>query len=333
MRFGPATARACRRSMGPASWMIRRRASPASRKRSRSSSRTTASFYPYSSKYDAYLAGKATLTPQEARGLELFNEPTKGNCAACHISQRGNDGTPPQFTDFGLIAIGVPRNPAIPANADPDYVDLGLCGPLRTDLQDRADYCGLFRTPTCATSPRGRPSSTTAPSTTCARSWSSTSQRDTNPERWYPRGPDGSVRKFDDLPAIYHANINLDPPFDRQPGEAPALSAAEIDDVVAFLRTLTDGYSEADIRPARAAARRRQPCSGICRPADPARRCHASCGRRRLLHRLPVVERQGGRACRRMAGGVAARRGGRSGPRRRCERCRRCSASCRSTRC
>ena len=36
-----------------------------------------------------------------------------------------NDGTPPQFTDFGLIAIGVPRNPAIPANADPGYFDLG----------------------------------------------------------------------------------------------------------------------------------------------------------------------------------------------------------------
>ncbi len=42
----------------------------------------------------------------------------------------------------------MPRNPAIPANADPAYHDLGLCGPYRTDFKDRAEYCGLFRTPT-----------------------------------------------------------------------------------------------------------------------------------------------------------------------------------------
>ncbi len=104
-------------------------------------------FYPYSSKYDAYLAGRARLTPQEARGLNLFNDPAKGNCGNCHRSERGNDGTPPQFTDYGLIAIGVPRNRDIPANADPKFFDLGACGPLRTDLAGRAEYCGLFRTP------------------------------------------------------------------------------------------------------------------------------------------------------------------------------------------
>lgn len=204
------------------------------------------SFYPYSSKYDAYLAGKATLTPQEARGLELFDEPTKGNCAACHISRRGNDGTPPQFTDFGLIAIGVPRNPAIPANADPAYVDLGLCGPLRTDLRDHADYCGLFRTPTLRNVATRQTFFHNGAFHDLRKVVEFYVQRDTNPERWYPRNADGSVRKFDDLPAAYHANINLDPPFDRHPGEAPALSASEIDDVVAFLRTLTDGYGAGD---------------------------------------------------------------------------------------
>jgi cytochrome c peroxidase len=96
-------------------------------------------FYPYTSKYDVYLAGKASLSPAEARGLALFNDPRKGNCASCHISERSNIGAPPQFTDYGLIAIGVPRNPAIPANADPGRYDLGLCGPDRTDFQDRAE--------------------------------------------------------------------------------------------------------------------------------------------------------------------------------------------------
>lgn len=203
-------------------------------------------FYPYSSKYDAYLAGKAVLTPQEARGLKLFNEPTKGNCAACHVSQRGNDGTPPQFTDFGLIAIGVPRNPAIPANADPSYFDLGLCGPLRTDLQDRADYCGLFRTPSLRNVATRQTFFHNGAFHDLRKVVQFYVQRDTNPERWYPHDPDGSVRKFDDLPAVYHANLNVDPPFDRQRGEAPALSETEIDDVVAFMRTLTDGYAAAD---------------------------------------------------------------------------------------
>ena len=35
----------------------------------------------------------------------------------------------------------------------------------------------------------------------------------------------------------------MEPPFGGQPGDAPALSPPEIDDIVAFLNTLTDGYS------------------------------------------------------------------------------------------
>src|SRR5216684_2595014 len=41
-------------------------------------------FYPCSSRYDAYLAGKAALAVQEVRGLAAFNDPAKGNCAHCH---------------------------------------------------------------------------------------------------------------------------------------------------------------------------------------------------------------------------------------------------------
>src|SRR5271169_2198630 len=58
-------------------------------------------------------AGKAKLTAAEARGLAIFNDPAKGNCAHCHISARRADGAPPQFTDYGLAALGVPRNPEI----------------------------------------------------------------------------------------------------------------------------------------------------------------------------------------------------------------------------
>jgi len=66
-------------------------------------------------------------------------------------------------------------------------------------------------------------------------------ERDTNPEKFYP-AVKGKVQKFDDLPQRYWANLNTEAPFDRKPGEKPALDEAEIKDVVAFLQTLTDGY-------------------------------------------------------------------------------------------
>ncbi|MFS8047650.1 cytochrome-c peroxidase [Rhizobium sp. BR 314] len=199
-------------------------------------------FYPYSSKYDAVLAGKVALTPQEARGLELFNAPDKGNCASCHVSQRGHDGTPPQFTDYGLIAIGVPRNRDIPANKDPAFRDLGLCGPLRTDFIGRQEYCGLFRTPTLRNVALRKVFFHNGGVHSLQDAVRFYVERETHPERWYPRKPDGSLDKYDDLSEEAKANVNIDPPFDRKAGEEPALSSTEIDDVVAFLATLSDGY-------------------------------------------------------------------------------------------
>ena len=70
-------------------------------------------------------------------------------------------------------------------------------------------------------------------------------EREPRPELWYPRKADGRIDKYDDLPGGPKANVCMDPPFDRKAGDAPALTAAEIDDVVAFLGTLTDGYQPA----------------------------------------------------------------------------------------
>ena len=62
--------------------------------------------------------------------------------------------------------------------------------------------------------------------------------RDTDPARWFPQG-----KKFNDLPGVYHANVDVDtPPYQRRPNQRPQLTDAEIDDIVAFLYTLTDGY-------------------------------------------------------------------------------------------
>jgi cytochrome c peroxidase len=201
-----------------------------------------ATFYPYTSKYDFYLKGQAKLSPAEARGLALFNAEDKGNCASCHISVVRGDGTPPQFTDYGMIALGVPRNPAIPANAVPSYHDLGLCGPLRTDFLNRSDYCGLFKTPSLRNVALRQSFFHNGEFHSLRQVVEFYATRDTNPEKWYPRAADGSTEAYDDLPAAYQANLNTDPPFGGKPGNKPALNDAEIDDIVAFMKTLTDGY-------------------------------------------------------------------------------------------
>jgi cytochrome c peroxidase len=199
-------------------------------------------FYPYTSKYDSYLAGTATLTEEEARGLALFNDPAKGNCAHCHRSARGLDGTAPQFTDYGFNAVGVPRNRDIPANADPGYFDLGLCGPLRTDFAKRAEYCGLFRAPTLRNTALRQVFFHNGAMHSLTDVLDFYATRDTDPGRWYPRAADGTVDKYDDLPARYRDNVNTEPPFDRHPGDPPALTPAEQADIIAFLQTLNDGY-------------------------------------------------------------------------------------------
>ncbi len=181
-------------------------------------------FYPYDSKYDAFLRGQTKLDEREARGLAVFNDPAKGNCASCHPSQI-KDGNFPPFTDFGFVALGAPRNPAIPANADPSHFDLGLCGPLRTDFAGRDEYCGLFRTPTL--------------------------RNVTLKRRWFHNGVFKSLKEvlhfysqrgaaFDDLPARAKKNVNREPPFNSR---RAALTDGEIADLLAFLGTLQDGFT------------------------------------------------------------------------------------------
>jgi cytochrome c peroxidase len=99
---------------------------------------------PFSSKYDAYLAGWAHLTREERRGLRLFEG--KAKCANCHAIDERDGGEPPLFTDFTYDNLGVPRNPENPyyemdkvfINGVPinplghAWIDLGLGEFLRT---------------------------------------------------------------------------------------------------------------------------------------------------------------------------------------------------------
>lgn len=106
---------------------------------------------PFSSKYDYYLIGLANLTQQEHQGLELFKDTLKGNCAACHIIDPDQESGKALFTDFTYDNIGVPKNPknpfyTIPKTYNPlgsNALDLGLGAVVNNVIHN-----GKFRVPT-----------------------------------------------------------------------------------------------------------------------------------------------------------------------------------------
>jgi cytochrome c peroxidase len=85
----------------------------------------------FSSKFDGFLAGKATLTKDEKAGWELFRG--KAQCNTCHLDGTENSTTSitqanvaskaPLFTDFTSANLGVPQNPSNPFYFEnvPDY--------------------------------------------------------------------------------------------------------------------------------------------------------------------------------------------------------------------
>lgn len=207
----------------------------------------TERFAPFSSKFDAFLRGQSVLTEEEAWGFRLFKDPAKGNCLSCHVGDE--ESRAPEdwlFTDFTYDALGVPRNTKIPDNQDPAHFDLGLCEQegLASRVPpgfDVASVCGAFKVPTLRNIERTAPYMHNGYFTDLRDVVRFYVTRDTSPELWYPRAADGSVRKFDDLPERYRENVNTtEVPYDRKPGEPPRLDDAEIDAVVAFLKTLTD---------------------------------------------------------------------------------------------
>jgi cytochrome c peroxidase len=87
---------------------------------------------PFTSKFDAFLAGNYTMTSDEAAGYALFNG--RGNCNSCHLDGRSTAPAPsvkhggtnpggkdtgatadvtPVFTCFGSANEGLPKNPRV----------------------------------------------------------------------------------------------------------------------------------------------------------------------------------------------------------------------------
>lgn len=180
---------------------------------------------PFTSKFDYYLQGQVELTAQEKWGLSLFNAEDKGNCAACHPSS----GDKPLFTDFTYDNLGVPKNPENPfysqskeINPDgEDWVDLGLGGFLGD-----SDQNGKQKVPTLR-------------------------NVDKRPEEGFVKAyaHNGFFKSLEEIVHFYNTrdvkawpdpevgvHVNTDELGDL------GLNADEEAAIVAFLRTLSDGY-------------------------------------------------------------------------------------------
>jgi cytochrome c peroxidase len=123
---------------------------------------------PFTSKYDAVQAGKATFSASEAGGFALFTG--RAHCSQCHgFTLPEGVQTPPLFTDFSAHNDGIPRNPNLPYLTEnkPDaagyvanpaglaFIDQGLGGFLQSTAdingnfkRHAADFVGTFQEPT-----------------------------------------------------------------------------------------------------------------------------------------------------------------------------------------
>ena len=225
---------------------------------------------PFSSKYDAVMAGKASFTADEKAGYELFRSNTT-HCNECH--RDGGPGEEPLFTDFTASNLGLPKNPALAFydenkpdefgyTANPDgenYVDLGVGGfllkspQLSGELNPSSEWAklaeaftGKIKTPTLRNvDKRPRPDFVKAYMhngylTTLKEVVHFYNTRDSLP-RCQAGDPGEKVSCW---PAPeYAGNLNK-----RQLGSLHLTSQQE-DQIVAFMKTLSDGYTATSKQP------------------------------------------------------------------------------------
>jgi cytochrome c peroxidase len=118
----------------------------------------TAELNQFSSKFDAFLKDGFRLSPQEQRGRLLFSE--KAECYDCHSIESHDGITPPLFMDFSYHNLGLPKNTSTPNQRSLSNPDNGLGGELSKVLPNgqfkypdtwRAQanaQMGKFKTPT-----------------------------------------------------------------------------------------------------------------------------------------------------------------------------------------
>jgi cytochrome c peroxidase len=184
---------------------------------------------PFTSKYDAWRLGKAELAEEELSGYKLFTG--KAFCFRCHAE--------PIFTNFGHQNLGTPPNLVnpfydLPAELNPDgvnYIDRGLGDVLRQrgfPEEEAAGEDGKFKIPSlrnCAITP---PYHHNGGHETLHDVIMFNNTRDETWADW----------PLPEVPENVHRHM---PPKAGTFGRL-GLTDPEIDDLVAFLGTLTDGY-------------------------------------------------------------------------------------------
>ena len=204
-------------------------------------------FSPFTSKYDAYLAGQTKLSTQEMRGLELFEREDKGNCAACHPSQVGLNGEPPLFTDFSYDNIGTPKNPnnffyAISKQFNSEglgFIDNGLADnpQVQSDGRQRSEK-GKHKVPTLRNINRTGPWMHNGFFQTLRGVVEFYNSRDIRPVCHDSMITEAQAQANGCWPAAeVIENVNKD-----ELG-ALGLDDSEMNDIVVFLKTLDDGYT------------------------------------------------------------------------------------------
>ena len=183
----------------------------------------TAEVSPFTSKFDYYLKGLVKLDPIEERGLNLFNDKSKGNCAACHPSTKDKLSNAVLFTDYTYDNTGAPKNTEHPyyklsKQQNPlgiKYIDYGLGAILKKRSEN-----GKFKVPTLRNIALTAPYFHNGVFKTLKQTVHFYNSRD--------------VEKFP-TPEVLE-NINKDEMGNLK------LTDDEENAIVAFLNTLTDGY-------------------------------------------------------------------------------------------
>jgi cytochrome c peroxidase len=202
----------------------------------------------FSSKFDHVARGSAKFTPEEQRGLRLFEG--KGKCANCHVLDRAG-GKGPVFTDFTYDNLGLPRNPANPVyRTEPEFVDRGLGGFLagRPDYARHAETAmGKHKVPTLRNVDL-RPD----PGFVKAYGHNGYFKSLKGIVHFYntrdakPACPPGDGRGYTEAQALA-AGCWPAPEVARNVNRSELgnlkLTAAEEDAIVAFMRTLSDGFA------------------------------------------------------------------------------------------
>lgn len=169
----------------------------------------------FTSKFDFYLHGKAKLSSQEMRGMQLFNDSTKAKCALCHLSTPTPYASTNKilFTDYSYDNIGLPKNP-LQKNLP---VDSGAAKFERNNPSE----VGRFKTPSLRNIEKTAPYMHSGIFNTLEEVLEFYNERDINPKFAHPEVA-STINKTD------LGNLKL--------------AKQDISDIIAFLKTLTDGY-------------------------------------------------------------------------------------------